>query len=167
MIHCFSLSSEHVADLVNTQLVVSGLRLEEGMTSVLASAQQDPTSSGGPAAQPLPFGDGDSTGQLPAHDPHFWLDVARMADAAAIIGHGLPRSPATAPTPAGRRCATTCSSSTRRSVTSLRGRALEPVLVTDHNAFGYFAAAYGFEMRRRDRGWLHRGRAFVPRGWLR
>ena len=150
--HSFSLSSEHVADLVNTQLVVSsGLGLEEGMTSVLASAQQDGAHvlEVAPLLNPLPFGDGDSTGQLPAtHDPHFWLDVARMADAAAIIGHELA-------TITGDSTYATCGTQVRDDLlvldTSVRDilAGVEPsnrVLVTDHNAFGYFAAAYGFEI---------------------
>lgn len=150
--HSFSLSSEHVAELIGTQLVVSnGLGLEEGIAKVLANAQQDGARvlEVAPLVDPLPFNGSEPTGGLPnTYDPHFWLDAARMAQAAALIGDELA-------TITGDTGYSTCGTQVKQDLLTLNAQirdilaGVEPanrVLVTDHNAFGYFANAYNFEV---------------------
>lgn len=83
-------------------------------------------------------------------DPHWWLDVARMAKAAQIIGDELAEETGN---PDYAQCGADLSqelldldseiAEELSPITSVEGR---NALVTDHLAFGYFAQRYGFEM---------------------
>lgn len=144
--HDFAPSSRQVADLIDAQLVVAnGLGLEAGLTDALATAEQDGAHvlEVAPIVDPLPFEGGDGT-----LDPHVWFDMTRMATAAERIGAEL-----TART--GDAAYTTCAQAEAEEIRAADAgvRALlssvpeaDRVLVTDHDALGYFASAYGFRI---------------------
>lgn len=84
--HDYQASARQVAALNQADIVfVNGLGLEAALEDVLESAAADGASilEVAPLLEPLPFGDGDS------HDPHVWMDPARMAKAATIIAQSL------------------------------------------------------------------------------
>ena len=159
--HTFAVSSEQVAQMVRARLVVAnGLGLEEGLTRALANVAAD----GGrvlevaPTVDPLAYadlGDADHAGETEAehdahstYDPHFWMDAARMARAARTIGAELAAV-------IGEARYATCGAQVQAQLEQVDAdvrQALAPipaekrVLVTDHESFNYFAAAYGFEV---------------------
>lgn len=190
--HTFAPSAAQVSALVRSPLVIAnGLGLEEGLSTVLTSAQQDGATvfEVAPLLDPIPFGgaggdphgepgdhdDHDDHGEPGGHDddhdhpatpgstgpgatphthahgsqdPHVWLDVSRMAKAAGLIGDRLA-------TQTGKEAYRTCGAQTRaallrthEAVTATLA-AVPParrILVTDHDAFGYFARAYDFRV---------------------
>ena len=81
-------------------------------------------------------------------DPHFWFDMNRMALAAELIGAELAESTGDG---AYATCATTTAANIRTAEAGVR-TALESVpadqriLVTDHEALGYLADTYGYEI---------------------
>lgn len=159
--HDFSASSAEVSDLVRADLVVAnGLGLEEGLTSALASAADDGARvlEVAPALDPIPFGDGVPTAGNEAEaaddvpngslDPHVWLDVSRMARAARLVGDELAAV-------TGDDAFAGCGAEVAADLDDLDAQVrtvLEEipgesrVLVTDHDAFGYFADAYSFSV---------------------
>lgn len=159
--HDFSASSEQVADMISADLVIAnGLGLEPGLLDSMANAVTDGANifEVGPLIDPIEFGAGghsepghsneageDEHGSL---DPHFWFDMNRMADAALLIGAELTKV-------TGNQEYTTCSDTTATLIRAADGevRALleaipadQRILVTDHEALGYLAAAYGYEI---------------------
>ena len=158
--HDVSLSSEQVATLVQADLVVAnGLGLEEGMAQALESAKADGATvlEVGPELDPLPFGPGalasdearaQAQDRMGAQDPHVWLDMARMARAARLIGDALHESTGSQTY---AQCGVQVHDAIAATDAAVRDR-LEQVppdrriLVTDHYAFGYFADAYGYRM---------------------
>lgn len=81
-------------------------------------------------------------------DPHFALDVGRMADAAQLIGAELAEV-------TGDEQFTTCGEQVSAELTELDAQVRDTlsvipderrVIITDHDAFGYFAQAYDFEI---------------------
>ena len=158
--HDFSPSSAQVAELLDAPLVVAnGLGLEEGLADALASAEADGARVLEVAEQvdPLPFtgdthededADDEHADEHGGLDPHFWHDVSRMADAAELIGADLAETTGEA---RWSECGTTIADQLRVLDDEVRGildsvPADRRVLVTDHDAFGYFADAYGFEV---------------------
>ena len=148
------MSSQQLALLVEANLVVvNGLGLEEGLLDVVRAAAED----GGNILEvaelldPLPFsGDeavpdegGDST-----RDPHVWLDPLRMAQAAEIIAAALTDKDATVDWngTAERYAAqlTATDAQIREILSVVPGESR--LLVTGHDALGYFAARYDFEI---------------------
>lgn len=163
--HDFSPSSADVAAMVQADVVVAnGLGLEEGLASAIASAQDDGARvlEVAPALDPLPFagegshedegeehaeeeGEEDTHGSL---DPHVGLDVSRMAQAAVLIGDELT---AATGDDAYAACGQEVSASLAETDEEVRTilaavPAGSRILVTDHDAFGYFAEAYDFEV---------------------
>ena len=165
--HDFALSSSQVAQLVRADLVVaSGLGLEGGMASALEGAERDGAQvfEVAPLLDPIPFGDdahddhaeGDGHAEGGNHeghdhgalDPHVHMDVARMAKAAALIGEKVAAE-------TGQSAWTQCGAEVEASLmnTDAEVRAIldaipaeRRVLLTDHDAYRYFAQAYGFEV---------------------
>ncbi len=142
--HDYSPSSSDVAAMVTANLVVAnGLGLEETLSSALATAREDGADilEVGPALDPQPFG-----GSPDSEDPHVWMDVARMATAASVIGNELVKVTGDeAYQQCGTKVATTLTSTDDQVRAILH--TVPPasrILVTDHNAFGYFSRAYGF-----------------------
>lgn len=161
--HDFSASSAQVADMVKADLVIAnGLGLEAGLDAALDQVEADGTEVLHVAehVDPLPFGDhahehegGDGEhgeeGHGHAHgdlDPHFWLDAARMAEAARLIGERVAEQ-------SGDQAWADCGTELAEELDTLDGELRETLavipeenraIVTDHEAFGYFNEAYGF-----------------------
>ena len=161
--HDFSPSSEQVARIVSADLVVAnGLGLEAGLDDALDNAASDGATviEVADLVDPIPFGAGghadehaDEEGKDDEHghggeDPHFWFDMDRMAQAAEIIGSELTTSTGN---DAFAKCGTEVAAEIRAAEEDVRAL-LESVpadgriLVTDHDALGYLADAYGYEI---------------------
>lgn len=174
--HDYSPSSVDVRDMVQADLVIAnGLGLEEGLSAALESAREDGSNvlEVAPLVEPRTMGsdghdddgqdgddhdgdDGDDAEATPdehshdddALDPHVWLDVARMATAAELIGAELAEV-------TGDDALLACGEQVAAELIATDAEVREildavpdgsRVLVTDHDAFGYFAEAYGFEV---------------------
>lgn len=169
--HEFSVSSAQVAQLVRTKLVVaSGLGLEQGLESALGNAAADGATiyEVAPDLDPLAYADIEAAqaAQHAGHthatgseehsdehdhgtyDPHVHMDVGRMATAAEKIGARLAavtgddRYTGCGAQVAGELRATDAEVRQILSVVPAEKR----ILVTDHEAYNYFADAYGFEI---------------------
>lgn len=126
------------ADLV----VANGLGLEEGLSDALASAAAD----GAVVIEVAPLVDPLQDDGSP--DPHVWHDAARMAQAARLVAEEM-----TAITGDERysECGDEVATSLLETDAQVRSTlsavpADRRVLVTDHDALGYFADAYDFEV---------------------
>lgn len=170
--HDFSPSSRQIAEMTRSGLVVvNGLGLESGMQAALDNAAADGATllEVGPGLDPLPLGEGESLGEEGAHDhaagdghghhegdghdhgdldPHVWMDVARMADAAGLIGDALAEaSGEDAYAGCGQEVAADLRATDQEVREILSGIPQDRrTLVADHAAYGYFADAYGFEV---------------------
>ncbi len=145
--HTFALSSAELTELAKAKLVISnGLGLEGGLQKTLDAIKQDDTTvmEVAPLLDPMPL-DGNTDNAL---DPHVWLDAKRMAQAASLIGDELSKA-------TGDAKARECGLSVQKSLTELDSEMRTTldtipkdrrVLITDHDAFGYFAKAYGFDV---------------------
>jgi zinc/manganese transport system substrate-binding protein len=167
--HGYQPSARQVALLLEADLVVAnGLLLEEGLAGVLASAAADGANvlEIGEFLSPLPFGgdghndaddhdddgghpddDGDGNGHGD-HDPHFWMDPVRMAEAARLIAAELSRiEPGVDWAEGADSYAAELNAADARIREILQGIPGDRrKLVTNHEAFTYFAARYGFEV---------------------
>ncbi len=166
--HDFAPSSAQVAELVGADLVIAnGLGLEAGLDDALESARTDGATvlEVADLVDPLPFGahaddhadeaDDDSADQGAddhaddhgSEDPHFWFDMQRMATAAELIGEQLAESRDGAYAECGAQVADEIRAAEADVRTTLEAvPADRRVLVTDHDALGYFSDAYGFEI---------------------
>lgn len=147
--HDFVPSARQAALVAAADLVVSnGLGLEAGLGDLLASAAGDgiPTIELAPLVEPLPFTTPEDGGR-DREDPHFWMDPFRVGVSALELGEALT---ATHPGRWRQRAAAYASEmeTTDETVVEL----LAPIpgdrrkMITNHQAFGYFAARYGFEI---------------------
>lgn len=172
--HDFSMSSRDVADLTKTQLVVTtGFNLESGLQAALEGARADGATifEVAPLLDPLPYAaiedhqaaqhaghdhahddhtdeghdDGHNHGEF---DPHVHMDVKRMAQAASLIGAELTKV-------TGEAKYTPCGAEVEQSLTRTDEEvrsildtvpATKRVMVTDHEAYNYFADSYGFQV---------------------
>lgn len=174
--HEFTPSAAETATVLAADLVIAnGLDLEAGALSLLESAEDEgvPVLYLAPQLDPIPFGGGDhqhgedegdhedredhADGEVHADDedhghagddPHFWLDPMRMADATDLIASALDE---VAPSTDWAERAT----SVRAEMEALHSEiadVLAPIpedrrkLVTNHDALGYFADRYEFEI---------------------
>lgn len=170
--HDFSASSEQVAAMIGADLVViNGLGLETSMQASIDSASADGARilAVGDGVDPLPVGEGgahaddhaddhadeaaDAHSDEESHDhgefdPHFWLDMQRMATAAGLIGDELAEI-------TGDDAFRTCGESVAAEITAADAEVAavldsvpveRRVLVTDHDAYGYLADRYGYEV---------------------
>jgi zinc/manganese transport system substrate-binding protein len=141
------------ADLV----VANGLGLEEGLIDVLESAEAEGRRvlELGELLDPLPLpGDGDADHEETdehghgGEDPHFWHDPLRMVDAVELIADSLEEAHPSVDWHAEAAGYT----STLVELDSEIREMLSPIpterrkLVTSHEAFGYFADRYDFEI---------------------
>ncbi len=158
--HEYSPSSKDVVSMVSADLVVAnGLGLEEGLQASIDAARADgatvlevaphldPMPLGGDSAEHAEDADHDEAGH-DGDDPHVWLDAQRAARAAALIGSKLTDV-------TGDPVYADCGHQAQAELEVLDDEvrtvldAVPPslrVLVTDHDALGYFAAAYGFQV---------------------
>ncbi|MDP2289498.1 MAG: metal ABC transporter substrate-binding protein [Actinomycetota bacterium] len=142
--HDFAPSSQQVASLVNADIVIAnGLGLEGGLVDALESAKTDGATVYEVAPNISPRNFAGST----TPDPHFWFDMSRMANAVELIGDQLAAKGGAKYATCARaeaekiRAAETQVKATLDSVPSNKR-----VLVTDHDAFGYLAEAYGYSI---------------------
>lgn len=168
--HDYQPSSQDLAEMVGADLVIAnGLGLEEGLESTLQSAQQDGAQilEVAPRLDPIPFaGATDSyDGEKDSHseeqephgdegdthsgdDPHVWLDAARGAQAARLIGDELAGVTGNEEY---KECGEQVGDDLAKTDAEVRDLLAKVppdkrILVTDHDAFGYFAEAYGFDV---------------------
>ena len=169
--HDFQASSAQVAEMARADLIVAnGLGLEEGMMDAIENIEAD----GGAVMEiaslldPLPLGNVDEhaedehsedehAAEEPAaeedghahgdFDPHFWFDMERMASAAQLIGAELALT--------GGEAYDTCGQSVTADIRATELDViktldeipeLDRILVTDHDALGYFATRYDFRI---------------------
>lgn len=167
--HDFQASSQQVAQMTDADLVVAnGLFLEAGLVSILESVgEQDARILElAEGLQPLPFAyasqekddehnhsEEESTESEDAHehgdlDPHFWLDMGRMALATELIGSELA-------TIVGDEIFAQCGVTVAERIRDAEAGVVETlssipldrrVLVTDHDSFAYFADSYDFRV---------------------
>jgi len=171
--HDFSASSSDVATMVGADVVIAnGLGLEEGLQDALASAAEDGARviEIAPLLDPIEFGghghEGDAHSEDEDHahedegdhahedehdhgslDPHVWFDMNRMADAAVIIGDALAETGGSAYADCGAQVADeirTAEGEVRALLESVPED--RRILVTDHDALGYLADQYGYEV---------------------
>jgi zinc/manganese transport system substrate-binding protein len=146
--HDFQPSSAQVAAINEADLVVAnGLFLEEGLKDVLDAAASDGVKvfELAPELDPIPFGgDGDPD----SDDPHVWLDPVRMADAAGLIAAELTAIDDTVDwtTRAGTYAAELLALDDESEEMFAAIPDDARLLVTNHDALGYFAARYGFDV---------------------
>lgn len=142
--HDYAPSSAEVAAMVNATLVITnGLGLEEGLSSAIGTAKQDGATvlEVGPLLDPAPL-----AGTTDSPDPHVWLDMSRMATAATLIGNELASL-------TGDDTYATCGAEVSADISDTDAQVAQllstvpasaRILVTDHDAFGYFSRAYGY-----------------------
>ena len=169
--HDFQASSAQVAQMARADLIVAnGLGLEEGMMDAIENIEAD----GGAVMEiaslldPLPLGNVDEhaedehsedehAAEEPAaeedghdhgdFDPHFWFDMERMASAAQLIGAELALTGGEAYDTCGQSVAADIRAAELDVIKTLDEiPELDRILVTDHDALGYFATRYDFRI---------------------
>lgn len=172
--HDFQPSSAQVASMVSADLViVNGLGLEEGLLPALDSIGSDGARvlEIGELIDPLPFGaSGDEHSEDDDHDdhaeedhsesgveeddhahgaydPHFWMDMDRMASAARLIGEEVEALGVEGYAACGEEVAALIEE-TELGVTDILAGIPDSdrILVTDHDALSYFAESFGFRV---------------------
>jgi zinc/manganese transport system substrate-binding protein len=152
--HSFAPSSRQVAALSDADLVVTnGLGLEENFADVLEGVINDGGSvlDLGPMLDPIPFGEEDEDQDEDEDhtlDPHIWMDPLRMAEAARLVAEALSEVDNEVDWSAR---ADSYSEDLNELHTEIEGMLStiddsERFLVTNHDALGYFAARYRFEV---------------------
>ncbi len=159
--HDYSPSSQDVAAMVSADLVIAnGLGLEEGLEQSIESARADGATvfEVAPMVDPLPFGEHskeesgeeahaeDDADEHGSEDPHVWHDVTRAAKAAGLIGAELTKATGN---PDYAECGTLLQGelmTVNDEVAATLATVPEErrILVTDHDALGYLAEAYGY-----------------------
>ncbi|MFV0406141.1 MAG: metal ABC transporter solute-binding protein, Zn/Mn family [Propioniciclava sp.] len=158
--HEFALSSAQVAELVRADLVVAnGLGLEESLDGALSNAVAD----GGtlyevaPNLEPLSYSDpatdeddheADDGHDHGPTDPHVLLDAGRAATAAELIGTRIAEI-------TGEDDYLTCAADVATQLRATDSQVRDTlatipedrrILITDHEAYNYFAQAYDFRV---------------------
>jgi zinc/manganese transport system substrate-binding protein len=152
--HSFAPSSRQVAALSDADLVVTnGLGLEENFADVLEGVISDGGSvlDLGSMLDPIPFGEEDEDQDEDEDhtlDPHIWMDPLRMAEAARLVAEALSEVDNEVDWSAR---ADSYSEDLDELHTEIEGMLStiddsERFLVTNHDALGYFAARYRFEV---------------------
>lgn len=147
--HLYNASEGDVGRMTRADLILyNGLHLEGKMTDVLARM--------GERAAAVTDGIGrsrllDSPTYAGSYDPHVWMDVALWQEAARAVAEGLAALD-TAHAGGYHRRADAYLVRLDSLDAYVRSRAervpaAQRVLVTAHDAFGYFGRAYGFEVR--------------------
>jgi len=144
--HDFAPSARQAASLREADLVVtSGLGLEVGLADALEAAQDEgvPILELGQALDPRPLGGSGSR----SPDPHWWLDPVRAADGVDLIAERLQ-----AIADGGWAARAALFAAELEALDYELRAALAGVpdgrrkLVTSHDAFGYFADRFGFDV---------------------
>ncbi len=154
--HEFQASSRQAAAVQEADLVVAvGLGLEEGLSDVLDAAAGDGVTllEIGPQVDPMPFGSGTGATESGGDhadglDPHVWLDPVRMEKAARLVSDALGAIDPSGDWDARADAYADELRAADAEIASLVAT-IPPaarVLVTNHDALGYFAARYGFDV---------------------
>jgi zinc/manganese transport system substrate-binding protein len=150
--HDFSLSSQQAALIGTADLVVvNGLGLEETMADAIDAARSDGVTvlELAPQLDPLPFGAHDHVDSGAGDDPHVWHDPTRVAKAVDLIRAAV-RSITADPTGVDQRATAyvqEIESADRANQESLASIPEDRrKLVTNHDAFEYFADRYRFRI---------------------
>lgn len=171
--HDFSPSSAQVAAMVQADVVVAnGLGLEAGLDDALENAASDGATvlEVADMVDPIPFGEhgddhadehsddhsddeikeedhSDDEHDHGDEDPHFWFDMNRMASVAQIIGNELATSGGQVYADCGAQVAEEIRAAEAEVRAALESvPADQRILVTDHDALGYLADVYGYEI---------------------
>ena len=151
--HDFSPSAQQVAAISSADLVVAnGLELEEGLEDVLAQAESEGITviMVGDEIDPLPSeeeAEHEAEDDHGSFDPHFWQDPIRMKVAVDVIGLWLVN--------AGVADAQEFTAAYQEEIDATYADIVNTLdripsdrrlLVTNHDAFGYFADRFGFEI---------------------
>lgn len=154
--HEYAPSARQGAALRDADVVLAfGLGLEESLHSVLDGAAEDgtPVVELSPELEPIPFREGTDREEGESHaglDPHVWQDPVRMATATALIAEALAEHTACDRAGLEQRAADYADElgdldrDIAARVESIPGD--QRTLVTNHDALGYFADRYGFEI---------------------
>jgi zinc/manganese transport system substrate-binding protein len=149
--HDFQPSAQQASLIADADLVVAnGLGLEPGVQDVLESAADDGTTviEVAPLVDPIPFAAPDKEAEDGGEDPHFWMDPIRVGDAAMTIAVELAEfDPDGSWVNRAREYADEMSA-TDEAIRELLAAVPEGSrrMVTNHEAFGYFAVRYGFDV---------------------
>jgi zinc/manganese transport system substrate-binding protein len=142
--HDFQMSSSQAALVATADLViVNGLGLEEGMQDALEAAVEEGANvlEVGESLDPMILAEGEI-------DPHVWMDPLRVARAAELVAEGMTSLGdevdwnVRAEVVTARMVATDVEIQQILAVVPVADRKL----VTNHEALGYFADRYGFEV---------------------
>jgi zinc/manganese transport system substrate-binding protein len=151
--HDFQASSAQVALMASADLVVAnGLGLEEGVVDAIENVEAGSHDDHGHEDE---HSDEEDHSEEESHDdhghgefdPHFWFDMERMALAAELIGAELAVN--------GDESFASCGASVAEEIratdvlvadTLSSVQEANRVLVTDHDALGYLAERYDFEV---------------------
>lgn len=165
--HAYAPSSQQVASIQTADLVVAnGLDLEEGLVDVLEAAAEEGVTilELAPDLDPIPFvGDGghgeDDHDAEDEHegeeghdhegdDPHVWMDPDRVAAAAVLIGEALAALDDSIDwtARAGAYADEVAVAAADMDATLAGVAADRRKLVTNHEALGYFADRFDFEV---------------------
>lgn len=159
--HDFSPSAQQTARLTEADLVVAnGLNLEESMVDVLGTAQADGAVviELAPLVDPIPFTgpehedevghEDEGEDEHGGKDPHFWNDPIRVGDAALALAAELMASHPDGGWQERAEAYADEMEATDTAISALVDDVPEGLrkLVTNHEAFGYFASRYGFDI---------------------
>ncbi|HUG07314.1 MAG TPA: metal ABC transporter substrate-binding protein [Acidimicrobiia bacterium] len=159
--HDYEPSQRQVAMLQEADLVIAnGLGLEEGLHDILESAEADGARvfEVAPKLDPIEFGDhhldhDDDHDTEDAHDhddldPHVWFDPIRMASSATLIAERLADVAPDVDWAARADAYVTELEQLDAEIEEILGVVpdAQRKMVTNHEALGYFAHRYGFEV---------------------
>ncbi|MGI9017714.1 MAG: zinc ABC transporter permease AztB [Euzebya sp.] len=152
--HEFSVSPAQAQDMRDADvLVVNGLGLEEGMAAAIEAAVEDGANvfEVTSVVQTIPVREGDQDRLAGGQDPHVWLDPTRMSTAMTALADviGQQDTIGDAQFWTGRAEALTAELTTLTDQIRQILAAVPPqrrILVTNHDAFGYFAQAFDFRV---------------------
>ena len=155
--HSFGISAQQAAQIENADLIISnGAGLEEGVLNHVeaAVAQGVPAIEAMDAIEPITFthDDGGTTDDdRTTHDPHFWTDPGRVAEASealadGIIEHvdGVDEGLVREQTAAYIKDLSALETSMEASFTTIPENKRK--LITNHHVFGYLAQRFGFDV---------------------
>ncbi|MFP3880743.1 MAG: metal ABC transporter solute-binding protein, Zn/Mn family [Actinomycetota bacterium] len=156
-VHGYQPTSQQIASLQTADLVVAnGLGLEEGLLDVLASAVSDGANvlELAPQLDPLPFAsDAHGEGEEDDHvsegrDPHVWFDPDRVVAATKLIASSLAEVDDSIDWAARAAAYSDRLLEADREIEAILDAVPQKnrKLVTNHDAMGYFADRYGFEI---------------------
>lgn len=143
--HGYQPSSRDVARLQSADLVIAnGLGLEEGLRDVLDAAATEGASvvEVAPLLDPLPFVEDGVVGD----DPHVWMDPMRVGAGAGVIADALAAIDPSIPWSDRADAYAAELAATDAEIVAILDAVPDDrrVLVTNHDAFGYFADRYAF-----------------------